>query len=174
MTAPAQSAEGLLPLVYDELRRLAQRYFQDEPTDHTLQPTALVHEVCLRLIGDPTVRNRSQILSAAARSMRQLLIDHARRRRAVVRGGRCRKVPLAEAADRAVDRDAYLVALDEALTELACLDHELSRLIELRFFGGFDVQETAQVLGISPATVKRRWTLAKGWLHRRIIEGDTA
>ncbi len=174
MAAPAQSAEMLLPLVYDELRRLAQRYFRDEPADHTLQPTALVHEVCLRLIGDPTVRNRAQILSAAARSMRHLLIDHARRRRAAVHGGGRRKVPLEEAADRAVDRDAYLVALDEALDELAGIDPELSRLIELRFFGGFGVEETAQVLGVSPATVKRRWTLAKGWLHRRIIEGDAA
>ena len=166
------SADRLLPLVYDELRRLADRCFQDEPADHTLQPTALVHEVCLRLIGDPSLRNRAQFLSVAVSAMRRLLIDHARRRRAAMRGGGRRRVSLEGIADRAVDRDAYLVALDDALTELAGIDGELSRVIELRFFGGLSVEETAQVLGVSPATVKRRWKLAKGWLHRQIIQGD--
>ncbi len=168
----AESPEALLPLVYDDLRRLAGRYFQDEPADQTLQPTALVHEVWLRLNGAPSPRNRVQFLSTAARTMRHLLIDHARRRRAAMRGGGCKRVSLEEAADRAADRDAYLVALDDALRDLAGIDGELCRVIELRFFGGLSVEETAQVLGLSPATVKRRWTLAKGWLHRQIIAGD--
>ena len=115
--------------------------------------------------------NRAQFFAIAARAMRRLLIDHARRRRAVKRGGDRRRLPLEDVNELSVDRDEYVVALDDALTELAELDPQLSRVIELRFFGGLNVEETALVIGVSPVTVKRRWRMAKGWLHREIVKG---
>ena len=168
--APAQ----LLLMVYDELRRLAESYLRNEPAGHTLQPTALVHEVYLRLVGNGECvwENRAQFFAIAARAMRHLLIDHARRRRAARRGGDRHKVPLHEIAEPAADRDAYLVAIDDALTELSAIDSQLSRVIELRFFGGLTVEETAQVMDVSPVTIKRMWKLAKGWLHREILKGQ--
>jgi len=168
-----EAADELLPVVYDELRWLADRYLQDEPGDHTLQPTALVHEVYIRLVADTerTWENRSQFFAVASRAMRHLLIDHARRRQAAKRGGGHHKISLDEVTEPSVDRDEYLVALDDALSELASLDPQLSRLIELRFFGGLGVDETAKVLGVAPITVKRRWKLARGWLHRQVMKG---
>ena len=168
-----EAAAKLLPMVYDELRRLAEKYLSDEPPGQTLQPTALVHEVYLRLVGDNGGRweNRAQFFWVAARAMRHLLIDHARRRRAAKRGGDRRKLSLEDVIEPTVDRDEYLVALDDALTELASVDRQLSRVVELRFFGGLSVEETAQVLEVSPVTVKRTWKLAKGWLHREISRG---
>ena len=153
----AEATERLLPLVYDELRRLADAYLHDEPPGQTLQPTALVHEVYLRLIGSDggAWQSRGQFFSVAARAMRRLLIDHARRRRAARRGGGRRKLSLDEIAEPARDRDTYLVALDDALTGLANVDEQLARVVELRFFGGLSVEETARVLEVSPATVKR-------------------
>ncbi len=167
------AAAALLPMVYDELRRLADQYLRNEPSDQTLQPTALVHEVYIRLVGgnECAWENRAQFFSVAARAMRRLLIDHARRRRAAKRGGGARKLSLEEVLEPSAGRDDYLVALDDALTDLASLDPQLSRVTELRFFGGLSVEETAQVLEVSPTTVKRMWRLAKGWLHRQIVEG---
>lgn len=166
------AARMLLPLVYDELRRLADRYLRDEPAGQTLGPTALVHEVYLRLVGrDAGVcESRARFFSVASTAMRRLLIDRARRRCAAKRGGRVRDLSLDDVAEPADDRDAYLVALDDALTELAALDRELCRVVELRFFGGLGVDETAGLLGVSPMTVKRRWKLARGWLRRQIAE----
>ncbi len=168
-----RAADELLPIVYDELRRLAGRYLRDEPANLTLQPTALVHEAYLRLVGtdDPRWENRAQFFSVAAQAMRRLLIDHARRRRAAKRGGDRQKRSLEDVGEPSTDRDAYLVAMDDALTELASIDPQLSRVIELRFFGGLGVDETARVLGVSPMTVKRRWKMARGWLHREIVQG---
>lgn len=168
------AAAELLPLVYDELRRLAERYLGNEPPGQTLQPTALVHEVYLRLVGrdDRTWENRAQFFAVAAQAMRRMLIDHARRRRSAKRGGNRRKLSLDDVAEPSADRDAYLVALDDALTELALIDRQLSRVIELRFFGGLTVQETARVMEVAPVTVKRMWKLAKGWLHREVTKGS--
>ena len=177
------AADELLPIVYDELRRLAGSYLRNEPPNQTLQPTALVHEAYLRIVGPDgsggsggsggshSCANRAQFFAIAARAMRRLLIDHARRRRAVKRGGDRRRLPLEDVNELSVDRDEYVVALDDALTELAELDPQLSRVIELRFFGGLNVEETALVIGVSPVTVKRRWRMAKGWLHREIVKG---
>ncbi len=168
------AAERLLPIVYEELRRLADRYLRDEPAGQTLQPTALVHEAFLRLVGGErraTWEGRNQFFSVAARAMRRLLIDHARRRRAAKRGGARHKLSLDDVAEPAADRDEYLVALDEALVELSRVDPDVSRVVELRFFGGLSIEETAQVLGVSSMTVKRRWKLARGWLHREIVNG---
>lgn len=167
------AAAELLPLVYDELRRLAERYLGNEPPGQTLQPTALVHDVYLRLVGrdDRTWENRAQFFAVAAQAMRRMLIDHARRRRSAKRGGNRRKLSLDDVAEPSADRDAYLVALDDALTELALIDRQLSRVIELRFFGGLTVQETARVMEVAPVTVKRMWKLAKGWLHREVTKG---
>ncbi len=170
-----EAAAKLLPLVYDELRRLADHYFRDEPVDQTLQPTALVHEVYIRLVGSSTpveCKSRAQFFAVAAQTMRHLLIDHARRRRAARRGGDRRRLSLEDVSEPAVDRDEYLVALDDALTELDAVDRQLSQIVELRFFGGLSVGETAQVMGVSPITIKRRWRLAKGWLHRQIVQGQ--
>ncbi len=170
----ADAASELLPRVYDELRRLADQYLRDEPSGQTLQPTALVHEVYLRLIGrdECTWENRAHFFAVAAQAMRRLLIDHARRRRAGKRGGGRRKFSLEEVPEPSADRDAYLVALDDALTDLASFDPQLSRVVELRFFGALNVEETARVMGVAPVTVKRMWKLAKGWLHRQITEGQ--
>ena len=169
----AGAADRLLPLVYDELRGLADRYLRDESSAQTLQPTALVHEVYIRLIGSDSRswESRAHFFAVAAQAMRRLLIDHARRRRAVKRGGDRRRYALDDVAPPLVDRDEYLVALDEALTDLAAVDRQLSSLIELRFFAGLTCDETARVLGVAPITVKRMWRLAKGWLHREITEG---
>jgi len=165
--------DDLLPLVYDELRRLAASYLGHERSDHTLQPTALVHEAYLRLIDQRQVnwQNRAQFFGIAAQMMRRILVNHARDRNTQKRSSQ-HKVSLDEAVSFFEQPDVELVALDDALTRLAAIDEEQSRLVELRFFGGLTIEETAEVLSTSPATVKREWSLAKAWLHREINRGD--
>lgn len=161
--------QQLMPLVYGELHRLASRYLSRERSDHTLQSTALVHEAYLKLVDQRRVQwqNRAHFFGVAAQIIRRLLVDHARTHNAGKRGGGAYKLALDDAlgvAER--ERDLNLVALDEALTHLAAIDEQQSRIVELRFFGGLSIEDTAAVLGISPATVKRDWNVAKAWLYR--------
>jgi RNA polymerase sigma-70 factor, ECF subfamily len=162
--------DELLPLVYDELRRLAARYVGRERQPQTIQATALVHEAYLRLFKDERLKweNRAHFMGIAANSMRQILIERARARAAAKRGGQHDRITLDEAMVRAPEAPLDLLALDEALTRLAALDPQQARLVELRFFGGLTIEETAEALGVSPATVKRAWTAARAWLHREI------
>ena len=166
------AADKLWPVVYGALRGLADQYLGRESVDHTLQPTALVHEAYVRLVGTANlgVGGRSHFFAVAAQAMRRILVDHARRRSAVKRGGDLRRVPLPEIPDVDSVPDEYLLKLDDALSELASLDGPLAHVVELRFFGGLTIEETARLLEVSPMTVKRRWRVAKGWLHRRITE----
>jgi RNA polymerase sigma factor (TIGR02999 family) len=161
--------DELIPLVYGELRRIAAHYLRQERRGHTLQTSALVNEAFLRLV-DQTVdwRNRAQFFGIAARLMRQILVDHARHRDRAKRGGGQIQVALDEALDVAQTRDADLVALDEALTALAQFDPQQSRVVELRYFGGLTIAETAEVLGVSDSTVEREWNLARAWLLREL------
>jgi RNA polymerase sigma-70 factor, ECF subfamily len=159
--------DDLLPLVYGELRRLAASYLRRERADHTLQPTALVHESYLRLVDQTQVRwqNRAHFFGVAAQMMRRILVDHARERVAEKRGGGAERLSLDENIAVSGERARELVALDEALARLAEIDPEKSRVVELRFFGGLSVEETAEVLGVSAPTVKRHWRMAKAWLY---------
>ncbi|MEO8259859.1 MAG: ECF-type sigma factor [Acidobacteriota bacterium] len=166
-----QALADLLPIVYDELRRLAARYLRRERPGQTLQATALVHDAYLRLLRDSQLswQNRAHFFGIAARSMRQILIERARTRSAAKRGGSRLRVTLDPGLIAAAPTpDFDLEALDEALTRLAALDAELARVVEVRFFGGLSIEETAEALAISPATVKRRWTLARAWLAREL------
>ena len=176
MPAPKQdlNVDALLPLVYQELRRLAASYLRREKPGQTLQPTALVHEAYLRLMKDRPDRwqNRAHFCAIAAHSMRQILIERARARGAVKRGGARPRVTLDEGLVAGEDRSIDLLALDEALERLAAMDPEQARLVELRFFGGLTVEETAEAMEISPATVKRHWTVAAAWLARE-LEGNS-
>jgi RNA polymerase sigma factor (TIGR02999 family) len=160
----------LTPLVYDELRRIAHRYVQRERHGHTLETTALVNEAYLRLAGQKQIgwQNRSHFFAFTAQVMRHILIDHARHRRYVKHGGEAAHVPLAEAALMSHERASELVALDEALTELAQLDARKGRVVELRYFGGLGLEETAAVLNVSVMTVRRDWRAAKAWLFRKL------
>ncbi len=160
----------LTPLIYDELRRIAHRYSQRERNGHTLQTTVLVNEAYLRLAGTekPNWQDRSHFFAVTARVMRHLLIDHARRRNYLKHGGEAQMVSLAEASLMAQERAAELVALDEALDELAALDPRKNRVVELRYFGGLSLEETADALGISLMTVRRDWRAAKAWLYSRL------
>ena len=162
--------EKLIPLIYDELRRIAHRYAQRERNDHTLQTTALVNEVYLRLARHekPGWQDRGHFFAATAQVMRHILIDHARRRHYVKHGGNLQLVSLAEASLMSEERAAELVALDEALDELRELDPRKSSVVELRYFGGLSLEETANALGVSLMTVRRDWRAAKAWLFRRI------
>ena len=170
MSDDRQSVDSLLPLVYQELRRLAASYLRRERPGQTLQPTALVNEAYLRLLKDRPDRwqNRAHFCAIAAHSMRQILIERARARSAGKRGGARVRVTLDEALAAGGERAIDLVALDEALERLAALDPEQARLIELRFFGGLTIEETAEAMAISPATVKRHWTIARAWLAREL------
>lgn len=165
--------DELLPVVYDELRRLAGSYLGRERPGHTLQPTALVHEAYLRLVDQRSVdwRNRAQFFGMAAEMMRRILVNHAQGRHAAKRGGHAPRLSLDEAVGFSEERDLNLVALDEALSDLALLDPRQSRIVELRFFAGLSIEETAEVLEISPATVKREWSAARAWLYREMTEG---
>jgi RNA polymerase sigma factor (TIGR02999 family) len=166
-----QSAlEQLTPLVYSELRRLAGRYLRKERPDHTLQSTALVHEAFIRLIDQKSVKwqNRAHFFGVAAQMIRRILVDHARNRHASKRGSGAPRLSLDEAIALPDRKDLDLVALDDALNSLAKIDPQQARIVELRFFTGLTVEETAEVLGISPATVKRDWVTAKAWLYRDI------
>jgi RNA polymerase sigma factor (TIGR02999 family) len=162
--------DELMPLVYEELRRLAHRYMGRERPDHTLQTSALVNEAYLRLIDQKDVKwqNRAHFFGIAAQMMRRILVDYARKRSFAKRGGDLRSVPLEEAVIVTPQRAAEVVALDDALTNLAELDPRKSQIIELRFFGGLSIEETAEVLGVSPGTVMRDWTLARAWLRREV------
>ncbi|HEX7173986.1 MAG TPA: sigma-70 family RNA polymerase sigma factor [Pyrinomonadaceae bacterium] len=162
--------ERLMPLVYDELRRLARRYMSHERPGHTLQTTALVNEAYLRLVNWQEVRwqNRAHFFAVSAQMMRRILVDFARDRQYLKRGGGALRVSLAEAASFSVGRDEDLVALDEALTALAEMDRRKARVVEMRFFGGLSVREVAEVLNVSEETVMRDWRLAKVWLLREL------
>jgi RNA polymerase sigma factor (TIGR02999 family) len=166
--------DRLTPLVYDEIRRIAHRYVQREREGHTLQTTALVNEAYLRLAGSQGVdwQNRDHFFAVTAQVMRRVLIDHARRRQYVKHGGEAQRVAFEvasrEAALMSQPRAAELLALDEALNELAKLDPRKSRVVELRYFGGLSLEETAQVLSVSLMTVRRDWRAAKAWLYRKV------
>jgi RNA polymerase sigma factor (TIGR02999 family) len=165
-----QALSALMPLVYDELRRLAASYMRRERPGQTLQATALVHDAYIRLMQDSKLswQNRSHFFGIAARSMRQILVERARARRAAKRGGSRIRVTL-DAGLLASEAPAIdLEALDEALTRLEALDAELAQVVEVRFFGGLSIEEAAETLDVSPATVKRRWTVAKAWLAREL------
>ena len=160
---------ALVPLVYAELRRLAHRYLENERPDHTLQSTALVHEAYLRLANQEGVHfeNRNHFFAVSALLMRQILVEYARARRAAKRDGGC-KLTLDDSMSLLRGRSVEWIALDDALNGLARLDAQQSQIVELRFFGGLSIEETAEVLGVSPATVKRHWTTARIWLHREM------
>lgn len=163
--------ERLMPVIYAECRRIAERQLRHEYRDHTLDPTALVHELYLRLVDQrhATWANRAQFLGVAAQLMRRILVDYARARHADKRGGAATFVSLSAAADTPADsRIADVLAIDEALERLAACDPEQVRIIELRFFAGLTVEETARVVGRSPRTVKREWRVAKAWLYREL------
>ena len=164
--------DELTPIVYRELRRLAQSTFRGERHDHTLQATALVHETYLRLIDQRRVqwKSRAHFFAIAARLMRRILVDHARSHQASKRGGGHR-LELSEAQALSRERDVDLIALDQALERLARFDPRQSRLVELRFFGGLTIEETAVVIDLSPATVKREWDTAKAWLYGQLVAG---
>jgi len=164
----------LLPLVYEELRRLARRHLRKERPDHTLQTTALIHEAYLRFVdqGAPAVRDRCHFVALTSHLMRQILVDHARARLAKKRDGGCR-ITLAEDLAVAESGEIDVLAIDEALSRLAQLDAQQARVVELRYFGGLSIRETAEALGISEATVKRDWATARVWLHREIARSSS-
>lgn len=162
----------LMPLVYGELHRLASSYLHRERPNHTLQTTALVHEAYLRLVDqkDAQWKGRGHFLAVAAQAMRRILVDYARRHRAIKRGGSLPRVSLEEGVAFSGKQSANLLLLDGLLTRLASIDPQEVRIIELRFFGGLSVEETAEVMGISPTTVKREWSIAKKWLAREMCK----
>jgi RNA polymerase sigma factor (TIGR02999 family) len=166
----ADALERLLPLVYEELRRVARARLRQEQPGHTLQATALVHEAYLRLVGSQgqTPQNRTHLFAMAARLMREILVDHARRKAARKRGGTATMIALNESVPAPELATIDLLALDEALTELHNLEPRLCRVVELKFFAGLNIDETAQALQISTATVERDWTISKAWLHQRL------
>lgn len=171
--AASGALDAAFPVVYAELRELAARYLRRERPDHTLQPTALVHEAYLRLSSQHAVdwANRAQFFGIAAEMMRRILVNHARDAGAVKRGAGAVRVTLDASVSWNGERDMDLVALDEALTALAEFDARQARVVELRFFAGLSIDETGELLGISPATVKREWSLAKAWLRRELSRG---
>ena len=163
--------DELLPLIYDELHRQAARYLRRERIDHTLQPTALINEAYLKLIDQREVdwQNRAHFFGIAAQAMRRILVDHARTRHRDKRGGEQENLPLDEAMTIAVEeKDIDLLALDEALTHLEKRDRQQARIVELRYFSGLSLEETAQALDISRTTAARDWAMAKAWLHREL------
>ena len=180
--------DALLPLVYEELRELAKRHLRRERSSHTLQRTALVHEAYMRIVDQTQVdwESRRQFFAIASQMMRRVLVDHARRRKAAKRGDAARRVDLeavlrAEAGDIDSREDVSLpsfdvrvdfAAIDDALRRLESLDPKQGQLVELRFFGGLSIKDTAEVLDISPATVKREWVIARAWLQRELAEGE--
>jgi RNA polymerase sigma factor (TIGR02999 family) len=161
---------SLMPLVYDELRRIAASYMRRERPGQTLQATALVNEVFVRLASERPrpFADRQHFLAIAALSMRQILVQRARAKKAAKRGGAPDRVTLDESLMSAAPPDIDILALDEALTRLAALDPEQARIVELRYFGGLTVEETGEVVGVSPATVKRQWAMARAWLKRAV------
>ena len=164
----------LMPLVYEELRQLARHYLRMERPDHTLQSTALVHEAFVRLVGQqpPEWKNRTHFYGVAARLMRQILVDHARAHGAAKRGGNSVKLALDENVSQSKGMDLDILALDEALTKLTQVSSQQCQIVELRFFSGLSIEDTSEVLGISPATVKRNWTTARAWLFREMNQSE--
>jgi RNA polymerase sigma factor (TIGR02999 family) len=173
-TGDNSALQTLLPLVYDELHKLARHYLASERSDHTLQTTALVHEAYLRLVDQSPakggIENRTHFFGIAARLMRQILVDYARARQAHKRDAGC-TITLDESANIVNNQSPDLIALDDALTGLAQLDERQARIVELRFFAGLSIEDTADALDISPATVKRSWTAARLWLYRELSGG---
>jgi RNA polymerase sigma-70 factor, ECF subfamily len=165
-----QALDRLVPQIHGELRKLAASYLRRERPDHTLQPTALVNEAFLKLVDQREAKwqNRAHFFGIAAQAMRRILVDHARSHAAGKRGGAFRKVPLDDAHLVGSTTDVDLIGLDEALTRLAVMDPQQSRVVELRFFGGLTMDETAEVMRISPATVGREWRMAKAWLSAEL------
>jgi RNA polymerase sigma factor (TIGR02999 family) len=165
-----EALKRLMPIVYDELRRLANVYFQRQPPGATLQGTALVHEAYLRLAGKKEIQwhDRSHFFAVSARIMRCILVDHARSRGSAKRGGATFTIALDDALASAEMLDVNLVSLDEVLSRLGAHDRRLLQVVELRFFGGLSIEETGHVLNIAPATVKRNWNVAKAWIYREL------
>ncbi|HEY0462381.1 MAG TPA: sigma-70 family RNA polymerase sigma factor [Pyrinomonadaceae bacterium] len=166
------SVNDLLPLVYDELKKMASNYLRRERRDHTLQPTALVHEAYLKLIDQTRVnwQNRAHFFGVSAQLMRRILVDHAREYKAEKRFGGLEKLQLDENIDKAFELGGEIVALDEALESLAEIDPPMAKLVELRYFGGLTFEEAAEVLGVSVITAKRHWKLARAWLYGHLSE----
>ncbi len=167
----SEALDELVPIVYSELRKLARQQLRGERPDHSLQPTTLTHEAFLRLFGTRQVgwQNRAHFFAVASQLMRRILVDHARKRQTVKRGALPTRVTLDEADTPVEPLDVDVVALHEALTELTEVDSRQSRIVELRYFGGLNMEETAEVLGVSAATVKRDWRVAKLWLRRALV-----
>jgi RNA polymerase sigma-70 factor (ECF subfamily) len=159
--------DELLPIIYDELKRIAANYLRRERSDHTLQPTALVNEAYMKMIDITQVswQNKAHFVGVAANQMRRILVDHARNHNAQKRGGEFHIMTLNEEIDKADEQSAELIALDDALTELSKLDPIKAKIVELRYFGGLSTDETAEVLDVAPITVKRHWKMAKAWLY---------
>jgi len=173
----ALALERLIPLVYAELRKMARAHMRREPAGHSLQATALVHEVYLRLVhvDRMTMENRAHFMAVAGRLMRQILVDHARRKRAGKRAGAATTVSLDDvsAQDQSIGRtEINVLALNEALDELATFDAQQCRVVEMRYFAGLTIEETAQAVGVSTATVEREWVMAKAWLYQRLSNGS--
>jgi len=168
------AAAALVSLLYDELHEIAARYLQHERRDHTLQATALIHEAYLRLVDQQNVewKNRSHFFGVAAQLMRRILVDYARSHQAIKRGGSVPKISLDDAIVFSKEQPENLVALDQLLTRLSAVDSQQGQIVELRFFAGLSVEETAEIMDISPATVKRDWAMAKVWLARELKAGD--
>lgn len=166
----SSAPEELLPLVYIELRKLAGSYLKRERSNHTLQPTALVHEAYIRLVDwqNTNWQNRTHFFAVAAQIMRNILVDHARKKKAEIHGGNLQKLALDEAISFSQMKEVDLVDLDDALRSLAKLDERQAKIVELRFFGGLTLEETAHALGISVKTVSREWNFTKAWLYRRL------
>jgi len=168
--------DKLMPLVYDELRRIARSYMRRERSDNTLQPTALVNEAYLRLVDQHNVRwqNRAHFFAIAAKLMRRILVDRARRDNAAKRGGPAQPIPVDQIQIASPQQSVDLLALDEALDGLAAIDELQARIVELKYFAGLTIEEVAEVLSSSPATIKREWNVARAWLHRQLTSGAIA
>ncbi len=164
--------DELLPIIYDELKRIAANYLRRERSDHTLQPTALVNEAYMKMIDITQVswQNKAHFIGVAANQMRRILVDHARHHNAQKRGGEFHIMTLNEEIDHVAEQSADLIALDDALTELAKMDPTKAKIVELRYFGGLSTDETAEVLGVSPITIKRHWKMAKAWLYGQLTK----
>lgn len=169
-----KAADRLLPMVYDEFRALARHYLAQERANHTLQPTALVHEAYMKLVDQTRVdwQGRSHFFAVAAQAMRRILVDHARSRQRDKRGGGRARVVLDEAVALSPQKDEDVLALDECLERLAALDARQAKVVELRFFGGLSVEEVAEALGVSKRTVEGDWTFARAWLSRELRKDD--
>jgi len=166
--------DDLLPLIYDELKRIAANYLRRERSDHTLQPTALVNEAYMKMIDITQVswQNKAHFIGVAANQMRRILVDHARQHNAQKRGGEFHILTLNDEIDKAKEESADLIALDDALNELARMDPVKAQIVELRYFGGLTMEETAEVLGVSVITVKRHWKMAKAWLYGQLVRNS--